>query len=146
LNDAAEIAGVYALSDVLLLPSDYEPWGVVVVEAAASGLAIVASDVVGAAPELVKPGRNGETFRAGDANSLADVLLSITAEERINEARRASPIVLREWLAENDPVDGLRWALRLTGLTPTGERAADRPDSPNDAQWMGAAGVAVAPV
>jgi glycosyltransferase involved in cell wall biosynthesis len=145
LNDSSEIAGLYAQCDVLLLPSDYEPWGVVVVEAAAAGLAIVASDVVGASPELVKPGRNGEIFPAGDVNKLADALLSITAEERTDQARRESPAVLREWLEENDPVEGLRWALRLTNLMPETDNAA--PQAPRaDAHWIGAAGAAVAPV
>jgi glycosyltransferase involved in cell wall biosynthesis/lauroyl/myristoyl acyltransferase len=145
LNDSSEIAGLYAQCDVLLLPSDYEPWGVVVVEAAAAGLAIVASDVVGASPELIKPGRNGDIFPAGDVNKLADALLSITAEERIDQARRESPAVLREWLEENDPVEGLRWALRLTHLMPETDNPAPQ-GARAGAHWIGAAGAAVAPV
>lgn len=117
-DDPADVAAVYATCDAMLLPSDHEPWGVVVVEAAAAGLAIVASDVVGAAPELVRPGRNGETFPAGDVSGLAEALLRVTDEERIDRYRDESPRVLHEWLDQADPVDGLRAALRDCGVLP----------------------------
>ena len=83
-DDPADVAAVYHLSDALLLPSDHEPWGVVIVEAAAAGLAIVATDVVGAAPELIQPGRNGETFPPGDTAALAETLLRVTTPDRID--------------------------------------------------------------
>ena len=35
-----EVSAVYHLSDVLVLPSDYEPWALVINEAAAAGLAV----------------------------------------------------------------------------------------------------------
>jgi glycosyltransferase involved in cell wall biosynthesis len=125
LNSPEEIAGVYAQCDAMVLPSDHEPWGVVVVEAAAAGLAIVASDNVGAAPELVKPGMNGAVFRAGDLSALTEALREITAAGRVNEAKIQSLAVLHEWLAECDPVAAFRHALREarvmppTGIEPT---------------------------
>src|SRR5262249_22179763 len=54
LDDQATVSALYRVSDVLVLPSDYEPWALVINEAAAAGLAIVASNVVGAAAELVR--------------------------------------------------------------------------------------------
>jgi glycosyltransferase involved in cell wall biosynthesis len=116
VDDDAEVAGIYANSDILLLPSDYEPWGVVIVEAAASGLAIIASDVVGAAPELVHPGRNGALFTSGSLVSLMAALRETTDDRRIDAQKRESRLVLREWLEQCDPVAGFRAALKHSGL------------------------------
>ena len=68
INDADELARLYSCGDVFILPSSYEPWAVVVCEAAAAGLPIVASRVVGAAGELCREGVNGRLFTPGDVN------------------------------------------------------------------------------
>lgn len=111
MHDPREVAALYSVSDLLLLPSDHEPWGVVVVEAAAAGMGIVASSVVGAAPELVRENRNGCTFPASDLNALVEALRTTTAPDQIDNIKRQSRDVLNEWLAVADPVDGIRAAL-----------------------------------
>lgn len=116
LHDPADMAAVYQHGDALLLPSDHEPWGVVVVEAAAAGLAIVASDVVGAAPELVVNNRNGSTFAVGDLDDLKAALLTVTAAETIDRMRCESPLVFAEWCNLADPVRGFREALSQCGV------------------------------
>jgi glycosyltransferase involved in cell wall biosynthesis/lauroyl/myristoyl acyltransferase len=123
LNETRDVAGLYAQSDMLLLPSDHEPWGVVVAEAAAAGLAIVASDVVGAAPELVHDGLNGRQFARGDLNSLIRALLMSTTADWIEDAKRQSRHELRSWLAEADPVNGFRAALGFCRLIPNSSHA-----------------------
>ena len=52
------LPAVYAASDVLVLPSSYEPFGVVVNEAMLCGCAAIASDRVGARFDLVKGRRD----------------------------------------------------------------------------------------
>jgi glycosyltransferase involved in cell wall biosynthesis len=64
---ADRVAEAYVAADVFALLSAHEPWGVVVNEAAASGLPLVLSDRVGAAHDLLEDGRNGVLVRAGDA-------------------------------------------------------------------------------
>jgi glycosyltransferase involved in cell wall biosynthesis/lauroyl/myristoyl acyltransferase len=134
LDDDAKVAGIYAKSDILLLPSDYEPWGVVIVEAAAAGLAIVASDVVGAAPELIQPGRNGALFASGNLTSLVAALRETTDDRLIDNQKRESRLILREWLDQCDPVAGFRAALKHCGL-PLAAALAPRLDAsdPSDA-------------
>jgi glycosyltransferase involved in cell wall biosynthesis len=61
----------FARADVFVLPSRYDGWGVVVNQALGAGLAIIASDQVGAAHDLVSDGENGSVFHAGDAADLA---------------------------------------------------------------------------
>ena len=50
----SEIPEVYALGDALVLPSDREPWGLVVNEGMACGLLPIVSDRVGCASDLVE--------------------------------------------------------------------------------------------
>ena len=59
---------------VAVLPSRYDGWGVALNEAASAGLALVATDRVGAALHLIEPGRNGFRVRAGSRASLATAL------------------------------------------------------------------------
>lgn len=60
-----------------ILPSTYEPWGVVIQEFAAAGLPIVCSNRCGAATEFVINGYNGYIFMAGQRNSLYDTMIKI---------------------------------------------------------------------
>ena len=54
----------YAASDVFVLPSENETWGLAINEAMCAGLPIVASEEIGCVPDLVHNGVNGGTFRA----------------------------------------------------------------------------------
>jgi glycosyltransferase involved in cell wall biosynthesis len=116
LGVQADVTAVYRLSDVLVLPSDFEPWALVVNEAVAAGLAVVASDAVGAALELVQDGVNGYLFPAGDVAVLTDRLLKVTDQANLHRMKAASPQVLADWRAKADPVNGLRAALHSAGL------------------------------
>lgn len=108
----------YHACHVLALPSDYEPWGVVVNEAMAAGLPVVASDAVGAAYELVNDGVNGRIFTRGDVSALRAALLDITDELQYPRFRSAVGAALAGWKAAADPVAGVRAALRSVGLIP----------------------------
>jgi len=69
----------YAASDIFVLPTIYEPFGLVIVEAMASGLPVITSRVAGAA-DLITDGVNGLLLRApSDVHGLAakiELLLS----------------------------------------------------------------------
>jgi glycosyltransferase involved in cell wall biosynthesis len=116
MDDQAAISAIYRLSDVLVLPSDYEPWALVVNEACAAGMAVVASNVVGAAAELVRDGVNGRIFAAGDGAALAQCLLDVTDPAKIDAYKAASAPVLADWRRVGDPVQGLRNALAASGV------------------------------
>lgn len=66
-----DIFKYYAAADCLILPSHEEVWGLVVNEALASGMPVIASSAVGAAPELVFDGKTGYTYPSGDVSALA---------------------------------------------------------------------------
>ena len=95
----------YAASDVFVFPTIYEPFGLVIVEAMASGLPVITSRVAGAA-DLIIDGVNGLLLRApSDVNDLAakiELLLS-NAELRKTmgeHARKAVEDLSWDWVAQ----------------------------------------------
>jgi glycosyltransferase involved in cell wall biosynthesis len=65
-----QLRSFYNKSDVLILPSRREPWGLVINEAMAAGNAIIASDKVGSAADLVIDNYNGKVFQSGNVQDL----------------------------------------------------------------------------
>lgn len=70
----------YAAADVLVLPSLSEPWGMPLNEGAAAELALVATDAVGGAWELIEDGVNGFRVPAGDATALRTALARLAGD------------------------------------------------------------------
>ena len=68
------MADVIARSGVFVLPSAYEPWGVVVQEHACAGLPLALSTEVRAAERFLQVGKNGFQFPANDKEALKEVL------------------------------------------------------------------------
>jgi len=106
----------YHAADVLVLPSDREPWGVVVQEAMAAGLPVVASDCVGATHELVRGTNAGRIFPVGDLKSLLEALREITAPGVLEKSKDDARASLAAWRERNDPIKQIRRALRDTGV------------------------------
>jgi glycosyltransferase involved in cell wall biosynthesis len=75
------IPGVIAAADVLVLPSRYDGWGVVINEAVSGGLPVIASDRCGAARHLIVPGQNGFRVKAGSASDLETAMRRYTKSE-----------------------------------------------------------------
>lgn len=91
--DHARIPAVLRHVDVLVLPSAYEELGSVLVEAMATGLPIVASDV-GGIPDLIRDGDNGLLASPGDTIALAGAIGRLLTEPetaaRLGAAARRS--------------------------------------------------------
>lgn len=111
-REAHEVASIFGIGDVFALPSFDEPWGLVVNEAMAAGLPVVASDRVGAAVDLVLPGRTGERFPAGDVPALTAALERVLADEsRTREMGEAGRAWLERWNRRYDTVEAVRHCL-----------------------------------
>jgi len=84
---------LYDLATALVLPSDNEPWGLVVNEAMACGTPAIVTDRVGAGPDLVRQGRTGFIGRCGDVAGLAGHIESVCADptlaDQLGRAARA---------------------------------------------------------
>ena len=82
-----ELAATLAAADAVVLPSRYEPFGIVALEAAAAGAPLVASTAGGLA-EVVVDGETGVSFAPGDVAGLAAAVGRVLADPRA-AARRA---------------------------------------------------------
>lgn len=71
----------YALSDVFVLPSITEPWGLVVNEAMLCGLPVAVSNTVGASYNLVRDGENGFRFSPHNQEELSSVLQKFMSDK-----------------------------------------------------------------
>jgi glycosyltransferase involved in cell wall biosynthesis len=82
---AEEISRQMACSGVFILPSFYEPWGVVVHEAACRGLPLMLSLDVAASSDLLRDGYNGRIFDAKDPTQIAQMMRWFSEHPRLWE-------------------------------------------------------------
>lgn len=76
-KNQTELPRYYAAADVLVLPSEYETWGLVVNEAMASGLPCIVSDSCGCAGDMIVYGETGYTYPCGHITSLMKAMESL---------------------------------------------------------------------
>ncbi len=106
-----ELPRCYDLCDAFVLPSGIEAWGLVVNEVMCAGRAVIVSDMVGCAPDLVRSGENGAIFRSDDVDGLAHAIHDVLRDEqRLAAMGRRSLEIIDRWGFEED-VAGLRQAL-----------------------------------
>ena len=96
---APDMPDVMAQCGVFVLPSTFEPWGVVVHEHAAAGFPLVLSDAVGAGERFLLDTVNGYRFEAGNGSSLAAMLRLIveSGDEELVAMGRESARLGGQW-------------------------------------------------
>ncbi len=72
-------------SDAAVVPSMIEPFGLVVNEAMASGLPVIASDQVGCIDDLVHHGTTGLVFQSGNVGQLANAMRELAESKELRE-------------------------------------------------------------
>jgi glycogen(starch) synthase len=80
-----QLPAVLGATDATVIPSRYEPFGMIALEAAAAGAPIAVSATGGLA-EIVEPGRTGVTFPHSDPDGLAGAVDSLLSDD--TSARR----------------------------------------------------------
>jgi glycosyltransferase involved in cell wall biosynthesis len=75
-----QLPAIYTSADLMVLPSEYEPFAVVVNESMCCGCPVVASDHVGAARDLVAPVCPEFVYPCGDTDTLAAILQCADAD------------------------------------------------------------------
>jgi glycosyltransferase involved in cell wall biosynthesis len=115
-QNQTQLPGYYATADVLVLCSEREPWGLVLNEAMNASTAVIVSDQVGAALDLVADGVNGFVIPTGDVDALTDKLRRITGDPAVSKSMGGQSLRrISEWDFEAD-VAGLLEALAACGL------------------------------
>jgi glycosyltransferase involved in cell wall biosynthesis len=111
----AELACLYDLADLFVLPSERESWGLVVNEAMNAGRAVIVNDRIGAGADLLRDGDNGFIYPVGDVEALATCLRSALRDpERLAAMGRRSLAIIDGWSFRED-VAGLKQALSAIG-------------------------------
>lgn len=82
----SELRRYYMASELFVLPTREDIWGLVINEAMACGLPVISTDRCNAALELVRNGENGFTVPAGDEKSLAEKINLIVGDEEMQSA------------------------------------------------------------
>lgn len=83
-----DLPAFYQKSDVFVLPSYSEPWGLVVEEALNNGLPVLLSDRVGCAEEFVCGKGTGLVFRSGDESDLLQKINILSDLQFYNSLRK----------------------------------------------------------
>jgi D-inositol-3-phosphate glycosyltransferase len=110
----AQLLDYYAAANAVLMPSDYESFGMVALEAMASGTPVIASNIGGLA-FLVKDGITGYLVPTRDPDSLAHRMIEIV--ERPAQSMRLSALTLaRQYM----------WSLRADDLLKLFQRIISR--------------------
>lgn len=87
----AHIQNVYHNADIYINSSFMEAFTLPILEAMASGLPVIASDV-GGNPEIVRHEETGLLFQPGDSQGLADAIIRLLEDEELRRALRTRAI------------------------------------------------------
>jgi len=94
--DQGNLPAYYAAADVFVLPTLDDPFAMVLLEAAASGLALVASEHAGATLDLIEDGESGLVFDPRDERALSELIARLAdSPELVGELGLAAYNVAR---------------------------------------------------
>jgi glycosyltransferase involved in cell wall biosynthesis len=115
-RNQSEMPETYAASDLLVLPSEHETWGLVANEALACGRPIVLSDTVGSAPDLALDQTVGRVFPLGDVSALADAICNLLQHKPSLKVIASKSNAYSPAVAANGVVRAAEYALRESTL------------------------------
>lgn len=111
-KNQAELPSFYALANIFVLPSVNETWGLVINEAMNAGCAILATDQVGSAVDLIKNGENGYIISPYNIDELKEALAKMLDNDIYKAMGEQSKIIISNWgIKEN--ISGLQKALNM---------------------------------
>lgn len=107
-----DLAGYTSQTGVFILPSRFEPWGVVVHEFAASGFPLLLSDQIGAKEQFLKVGENGFEFKAQNSD---DIKLTLKKIVNASEAELKAMSSYSNTLSKN--ISPNKWVNNLLSMS-----------------------------
>lgn len=102
-----DLPAVYASHGAFVITSDYEPWGMVIAEAAAAGLPIICTDACSARLEVVRQGENGIVCANGDTAAIA------SAMQWVDDHEESLPAMGSRSLELVTPYNSQEWVQRV---------------------------------
>jgi glycosyltransferase involved in cell wall biosynthesis len=134
-----QLPAIYTASDLMVLPSAYDAFGVVVNEAMLCGCPVIASDRVGAARDLIAPVCPEFVFRCGDIEELAALLSKIARDPALLQRVRQFGLAhLQTWTPQRNveaTVDAIERAVsRFRSQRPSDESVGASKSSASSAR------------
>lgn len=113
-RNQSEMPALYAISDIFVLPSEWDPNALAVLEAMACGLPCVLSEDVGRWGEndAVRPAQNGYVFPTGQIDELADRLRRLLINDDLRRRMSEASLALVQNWSYDSGVIGILQALR----------------------------------
>lgn len=96
-----DLAEYYKASDLFVLPTREDIWGLVINEAMANGLPVITTNRCVAGLELVKDGENGYIIDVDDIEALSDKIKTILFDVDITAFSKRSLEIVNEYTIEN---------------------------------------------
>jgi len=97
-QNQSKLKKLYQMSDIFIMPSIKESWGLSVNEAMCAENAIICSDKVGSAADLVNNNYNGYIFKSNDENDLSKKILKIyNNKNKIKTFKSNSKKIISKW-------------------------------------------------
>lgn len=84
LARGSSVPRYFKSADICVFPSKYEGFGITVLEAMASGIPVIASDI-GSFREIVSDGKDGVLFKSGDAGALSRAILTLYKDSSLRK-------------------------------------------------------------
>lgn len=107
---------VYAASDVVVLPSEFEPFGLVVNEAFACGRPVIATEACGAARDLVIDGETGFVVPVADDAAIANRLGLLAGSSELREMMgEGARVRISQWAPEHNALAFAEACISLAG-------------------------------
>jgi glycosyltransferase involved in cell wall biosynthesis len=115
----SQLPKLYKSADLMVIPSRYEPFGLVVNEAMLCGCPVVASDRVGAVRDLITPGATGFVYPCGETDALAALLQDALRDPvRLDSIRQSALQRISTWTPQASVealVDAIERAVSRSG-------------------------------
>lgn len=106
-----DLGEVISGSGVFLLPSHFEPWGVVVHEFAAAGMPLLLSEAIGAGSAFLEEGKNGYQFKSNNKESLKSAMKKMMQHDH-NELVAMGDLSHQK----SDWIDPSQWSDKLLAI------------------------------
>ena len=89
LGKQDNVEDILSLSDIFMMPSASETFGLAALEAMSCGVPVISSDV-GGLPELNRDGETGYVCKLGDVDAMADRAMAILSNDNLLDRMRLS--------------------------------------------------------
>jgi glycosyltransferase involved in cell wall biosynthesis len=133
----SQLPAVYTAADVMVLPSVYEPFAVVVNEAMCCGCPVIASDRVGAARDLIAPVSPEFIYPCGGVEALARVLQKALSDRmRLRAIGKAALAHMESWSPAQNiqaTLEAIRIAVSRKGPRLPQDQPVSSANEPNSA-------------